>query len=326
MSEPTRTSPARAPGGDHHGARTGALLGASAYLLWGVFPLYFPLLAPAGALEVMLHRVVWTVVVCAVVLTVMRSWSGFVAAVRRPRTLASLSLAAVLIATNWLVYTYGVLSEQVVETALGYYINPIVTVLLGVVVLHERLRRAQWAAVGIGLVAVVVLTIDYGRLPWIALTLSASFGLYGLVKNRVGRGVGALHSLSVETAVLAPPALAVMVWFEVTGRGSLVSEGPGHAAWLVSAGVVTAVPLMLFAAAARRVPLSTMGLLQYLTPTLQLLIGVVVLSEPMPAGRLAGFALVWIALVVLTIDMMAGARRSRLERDAVASASVTSLG
>jgi chloramphenicol-sensitive protein RarD len=304
-------------------------MGAGAYLLWGVFPLYFPLLAPAGALEVMLHRVVWTVVVCAVVMTLIGSWSGFVTAVRHRRSLALLSLAAVLIATNWLVYTYGVLSEQVVETALGYYINPIVTVLLGVVVLHERLRPAQWVAVGIGLVAVVVLTVDYGRLPWIALTLSASFGLYGLVKNRVGRGVGALHSLSVETAVLAPAALAVMVWLEVTGRGSLVSEGPGHAAWLVSAGVVTAVPLMLFAAAARRVPLSTMGLLQYLTPTLQLLIGVVVLSEPMPAGRLVGFALVWTALVVLTIDMMAGARRSRLERDAVSSessAAVTSLG
>ncbi len=301
-------------------------MGAGAYLLWGVFPLYFPLLAPAGALEVLVHRVVWTLVVCALVLTVMRSWSGFVVAVRNPRSLALLSAAAVLIAANWLVYTYGVLSEQVVETALGYYINPIVTVLLGVVVLHERLRPAQWVAVGIGLVAVVVLTLDYGRLPWIALTLSASFGLYGLVKNRVGRGVGALHSLSVETAVLAPAALAVLVWLEVTGRGSLVSEGTGHAAMLASAGVITAVPLTLFAAAARRVPLSTMGLLQYLTPTLQLLIGVVVLSEPMPAGRLVGFALVWTALIVLTIDMLASARRTRLERDALDSASVTSLG
>ena len=301
-------------------------MGAGAYLMWGVFPLYFPLLAPAGALEVMLHRVVWTIVVCAVLLTVMRSWSGFMVAVRDRRALALLTAAAVLIATNWLVYTYGVLSEQVVETALGYYINPIVTVLLGVVVLHERLRPAQWVAVGIGLVAVVVLTVDYGRLPWIALSLSASFGLYGLVKNRVGRGVGALHSLSVETAVLAPAALAVLVWFELTGRGSLMSEGPGHAALLASAGVITAVPLMLFAAAARRVPLSTMGLLQYLTPTLQLLIGVVVLSEPMPVGRLIGFALVWTALVVLTVDMLAAARRTRLERDAPSSASMTSLG
>lgn len=324
MSESTRTSAPEAPAEAGSVARTGALMGAGAYLLWGVFPLYFPLLEPAGAVEILLHRIVWTVLVCAVVLTVARSWASFVAAVRRPRTLVLLSVAAVLIATNWLVYTYGVLSEQVVETALGYYINPIVTVLLGVLVLHERLRPAQWVAIGIGLVAVVVLTVDYGRLPWIALSLSASFGLYSLVKNRVGRGVGALQSLSVETAVLAPVAVAVLVWFEATGRGSLGSEGPGHTALLASAGVVTAVPLLLFAAAARRVPLSTIGLLQYLTPTLQLLIGVLVLNEPMPAGRLVGFALVWTALLVLTVDMLARARRHRLERDALSVTAVTS--
>lgn len=295
-------------------------MGAGAYLLWGVFPLYFPLMAPAGALEVLVHRVVWTAVVCAVVLMLARSWGSVLEVVRRPRTLALLSLAAVLIATNWLVYIYGVLSEQVVETALGYYINPIVTVLLGVFVLKERLSRAQWVAVGIGGVAVVVLTVDYGRLPWIALTLSASFGLYSLVKNRVGRGVGALQSLSVETAVLAPAALALLAWFELTGRGSLVSEGAGHTALLVSAGVVTAVPLLLFASAARRVPLSTIGLLQYLTPTGQLLIGVLVLGEPMPLSRLVGFALVWTALAVLTVDMLARARRQRLERNALANA------
>ncbi len=326
MSESTRTAPTAPSDASAAVARKGALMGAGAYLMWGVFPLYFPLLAPAGPLEVLVHRVVWTALVCALVMTVARSWAGFVAAVRRPRTLALLSAAAVLIATNWMIYIYGVLSEQVVETALGYYINPLVTVLLGVVVLHERLRPLQWVAVGIGLVAVVVLTIDYGRLPWIALSLSASFGTYGLVKNWVGRGVGALHSLSVETAVLAPVALVALVWLEATGRGSFGSEGPAHTALLASAGVVTAVPLLLFAAAARRVPLSTIGLLQYLTPTMQLLIGVLVLHEPMPASRLVGFALVWAALVVLTVDMLARARRQRLERDAVARAAVTSLG
>jgi chloramphenicol-sensitive protein RarD len=289
--------------------RVGVLMGLGAYGLWGVFPLYFTALDPAGPVEILLHRVVWTLVVCAVLLTLTRSWAGALGVVRSGRALAMLAAAAVLIATNWLVYIYGVLSEQVVQTALGYYINPLVTVLLGVLVLRERLRPAQWVAVGVGAVAVAVMAAAYGGVPWIALTLAASFGLYGLLKNRVGRSVGAVHSLSVETAVLAPVALAGVAWLQVDGSATFADLGLGHALLLASTGVATAVPLLMFAGAAGRVPLSTIGLLQYLTPTLQLLIGVAVLGEPMPPARWVGFGLVWLALAVLTVDMLRAGRR-----------------
>jgi chloramphenicol-sensitive protein RarD len=196
----------------------------------------------------------------------------------------------------------------VVEASLGYFINPLVTVLLGVLVLRERLRSLQWAAVGVGTVAVVVLTLDYGRPPWIALTLALSFGLYGLIKNRVGAAVGALASLTTETLVLAPVAAVGLIWFETTGRGHFGANPPWQGLLLASVGVATVVPLLFFAAAARRVPLSTMGLLQYMTPVLQLLCGVVLLGERMAASRWAGFALVWVALVVLTVDSLRTAR------------------
>lgn len=299
----------------------GTLYGAAAYLLWGVFPLYFPLLEPSAPLEILVHRVVWTLVVCVVVLTVLRGWDQVADVVRSPRRLLLLGVASVLIAVNWGVYIYGVNSGQVVETSLGYFVNPIVTVLLGVLVLRERLRRLQWAAVTVGAIAVAVLAVDYGRLPWIALTLAFSFGLYGLLKNRVGRGVGALTSLSVEAALLTPLALAGIVFFEATGRGTFTQEAPGHAAMLVVTGLVTAVPLLFFASAARRVPLTTIGLLQYLAPVLQFALGVFVLSEPMPASRWFGFALVWVALLMLTLDLLRTARsRQRLSRSAEAVA------
>ncbi|GAB2685312.1 EamA family transporter RarD [Thalassiella azotivora] len=304
--------------------RRGTLLGASAYLMWGVFPLFFPLLAPAGAVEILAHRVVWSFLVCAVVLAVLRSWREVTAAFRSGPNLGLLTLGAVLIAVNWGVYIYGVNSGQVVETSLGYFINPIVTVVLGVAVLRERLRPAQWVAVGVGTVAVVVLAVDYGRPPWIALALAFSFGFYGFVKNRVGRGVGAVASLSVETAVLTPLALAFLVWLEATGRGTFTT-GAGttwaHPLLMATTGLVTAVPLLCFAAAARRVPLSTIGMLQYLAPVLQFSIGVLVVGEDMPASRWAGFALVWVALVVLTSDGVRTARsRARLARAAASVA------
>jgi chloramphenicol-sensitive protein RarD len=299
--------------------RRGTLFGAAAYLLWGVFPLYFPLLQPSPPVEILLHRIVWTLLVCLVVLTALRGWRPVLDVTRSPRRLLGLAAAAVVIAVNWGVYIYGVNSGQVVEASLGYFVNPIVTVLLGVLVLHERLRGMQWTAIGIGTVAVVVLAVDYGRLPWIALTLAFSFGAYGLLKNRLGRGVGALASLSVEAALLTPLALAGIVWFEATGRGTFTQDAPGHAVLLVVTGVVTAVPLLFFAAAARRVPLTTIGLLQYLAPVLQFAIGVFVLSEPMPASRWLGFALVWLALAVLTADLLRAQRtRARVARAAVA--------
>ena len=291
-------------------ARTGLTLGLGAYLLWGGFPLYFPLLDPAGAVEIIAHRVVWSLVVCVALLTVTRGWEPFVAAVRHRRTLVLLSLAAALIAVNWLVYVYSVLSDQVVDASLGYFLNPLVTVLLAVFVLGERVRPVQWVALGFGALAVVVIAVGAARLPWIALTLAVSFGLYGLIKNRVGRTVTALAGLGVETAVLSPVALAYIVWLQASGTGHFTGYGTWHAVALMSAGLLTATPLLLFSGAARRLPLRTIGMLQYLTPVLQLLLGLFVFHEHMPAARWIGFALVWVALVIFTVD---GLRTSRLD-------------
>src|SRR4051812_31191642 len=243
----------------------GVLYGVGAYGLWGVFPLYFRLLESSGAVEVVLHRVLWSLLVCLVVVAATRGWRDLRAALGSPRTVTALGVGAVLLALNWGVYVYAVNSGQVVEASLGYYINPLVTVLLGVLVLRERLRRWQWTAVGVGAVAVAVLTAAYGKPPLIALTLAVSFGLYGLIKNRVGASVGALTSLTTETVVLALPAAAVLAWLEVHGQGRFTQDPPWQALLLASSGVATVIPLLMFAAAARRVPLSTIGLLQYLT-------------------------------------------------------------
>lgn len=293
-------------------SRRGVLYGIAAYGLWGIFPLYFLLLERSGAVEVVAHRVLWSLLLCLAIVAAVRGWGELRAALAVPRRVAALGVGAVFLAVNWGVYIYAVNSGQVIEASLGYYINPLVTVLLGVVVLRERLRRAQWVAVGVGAAAVVVLTAAYGRPPLIALTLALSFGLYGLIKNRVGANVGALTSLTTETLVLAPAAAALLVWLELTGRGHFAENPPWQALLLASVGVVTVVPLLFFAAAARRVPLSTVGLLQYLTPTLQLLCGVLLLGEGMSAARWAGFGLVWVALVVLTADSVRSASRRRV--------------
>jgi chloramphenicol-sensitive protein RarD len=294
--------------------RVGVACGLSAYLLWGLFPLYFPLLEPAGGVEIVAHRVLWSLVFVALLLTVVRRWSLVRAAVADRRTVLVLSGAAVLIAVNWLVFVYGVNSGHVVETSLGYFINPLVSVLLGVVFFRERLRVLQWVAVGIAAVAVLVLTVDYGHPPWIALSLAASFGLYGLMKKLVR--VEAAPGLFLETAVVALPAAVGIGVLQSTGAGT-AGQGTGHFLLLMSAGVATAVPLLLFAAATRRVPLSTVGLLQYVTPLMQLAIGVFVYDEPMPPARLAGFAIVWVALAVFTADSLrnarAAGRRARAE-------------
>jgi chloramphenicol-sensitive protein RarD len=283
--------------------------GLGAYLLWGVFPLYFPLLEPAGGLEIVAHRIAWSLLFIALLLTVRRGWTQVRAIVVDRRALLVLAAAAVLIAANWLVYVYAVNSGHVVEASLGYFINPLVSVVLGVLVFSERLRRLQWVAVGIAVLAVVVLTVDYGRPPWIALTLAASFGLYGMMKKLVR--VEAAPGLFVETAVVFVPALVVTGVLEANGNAAFGHAGVGHAFLLVSSGLATAIPLLLFAAATRRVPLSTVGLLQYVTPLLQLSIGVFVYGEPMPPARLAGFAVVWIALAVFTADSLRQAHSNR---------------
>jgi chloramphenicol-sensitive protein RarD len=294
--------------------RRGVLYGVACYLLWGLFPLYWPLLEPAGAIEILAHRIVWSLLVVVTVLAITRSWAWIRPLLADRTTLARMTLAAVLIAVNWATYIWGVNNEHVVETSLGYFINPVVTVLIGVLVLHERLRPVQWVAIGLGTVAVVVLAVDYGRPPWIALILAFSFGTYGLLKKQVGVTVGAVQSLTVETAVLFVPALTYLVVLDAHGDGQLGHSGLGHGLLLASAGIATAVPLLFFASAARRIPLSTLGLLQYLAPVLQFLTGVLLYDEPMPPSRLVGFVLVWAALAVLTFDGIRQGHRTR--RDA----------
>lgn len=230
--------------------------------------------------------------------------------------LGAVTLAGLLIAVNWTIYVGAVVSHQVTEASLGYFLNPIVTVAIGVVVLREKLRRLQWLAVAIGLGAGVYLTVDFGRPPWIAVGLALSFALYGLMKKRIGTSLGAFQSLTSETAVLLPIAIALLVWVGATGGSTFAVDSPGHPLLLASAGVVTAGPLLLFAAAARRVPLVTIGLLQFITPVLQLLCAVLILGETMETSRWIGFGIVWVALLVLTIDSVRsiGTRRRLAER------------
>lgn len=306
---PTVPADSRAPAAS--GNRSGLFFAVAAYGLWGVLPAYFLLLRPSGAVEIVDWRILFSLVFCAIVITLTRSWPALVAIIRQPRLLFMLGLAAILIFVNWLVYVYGTTSGQVVETALGYFINPIVTVLLGVILLRERLRMMQWVAVGISVVAVLILAIDYGALPWISITLPLSFGLYGLVKKRVGGAVDALSGLAIETAWLVPVAIIQLVFVGLGGGITIGSVGTAHTLLLVSAGVVTAVPLLFFASAARRLPLVYLGLVQYLAPVLQFAFGVFVLHESMPPGRWWGFGLVWVALVVLSVDLLASTRTSR---------------
>lgn len=291
--------------------RRGVLLGAVAYGTWGMFPLYWPLLSPAGPLEMLAHRMAWSLVVMLGVLWWLgrRRGTGFAglrAALTSPRQLRLLVLAGLLITANWGAYIWGVTHDRVVETALGYFIGPVVSVLIGVLLLGERLRVAQWIAVGLGTVAVVVLTTGYGELPWIALTLAFAFGLYGLVKKVAA--VPAVESIGVESLLLLPPALGYVIVLESTGTGTFASEGVGHALLLAGAGLISTVPLLAFTGAAIRIPLSMIGLLQYIAPVLQFAIGVLVFREHMPVERWIGFAMVWLALLLLTWD---GVRRSR---------------
>ncbi|HEX8628577.1 MAG TPA: EamA family transporter RarD [Catenuloplanes sp.] len=287
--------------------RRGYAYGLTAYALWGFFPLYFKLLQPASALEILAHRVIWSVSFVSLLLVAMRNVRFLRPLAGQPRALAGIAVAATLIAVNWGTYIYGVNSDRVVETALGYFITPLVIVLLGVTVLRERLRRAQWVAVGIGAMAVAVLTLDYGRLPYIALTLAASFGGYGLVKKRLA--LPPAEGFFVESAVLAVPALAYLVWLGGTGSAVFGHISATHTTLIVISGALTAVPLLLFAGAANRIPLTALGILQYAAPVIQLGCGVLIFHEPMPPARLAGFALVWAALAVFTVDSVRHARR-----------------
>lgn len=287
--------------------RRGLLLGITAYGLWGTFPLYWPLLEPAGAVEILAHRIVWSMLTLGLLVVLFRRTTQVRAILAERRTFLLLASAAAIITVNWTTYIYGVITDKVVETSLGYFINPLVTVLMGVFIFKERLRPLQWAAMGIASLAVVVLTVDYGRLPYIALVLAFTFGTYGLLKKTAD--VGAIESLAVETTVVAPIAVAYLAWLVATGSSSFGTEGTGHALLMMSTGLVTAVPLIAFGAAAIRIPMTTLGLLQYLAPILQFFVGVFVYDEAMPASRWAGFVLVWIALVIFTVEATTHRRR-----------------
>ncbi|MBO4259010.1 EamA family transporter RarD [Streptomyces griseorubiginosus] len=293
--------------------RTGLLNGFAAYGMWGLVPLFWPLLKPAGAVEILAHRMVWSLAFVAVALLCVRRWAWAGELLRQPRRLALVAVAAAVITVNWGVYIWAVNSGHVVEASLGYFINPLVTIAMGVLLLKERLRPVQWAAVGIGFAAVIVLTVGYGQPPWISLTLAFSFATYGLVKKKVN--LGGIESLAAETAIQFLPAVGYLLWLTSRGDSTFTTEGPGHGALLAATGVVTALPLVCFGAAAIRVPLSTLGLLQYLAPVFQFLLGVAYFHEAMPVERWAGFALVWGALCLLTFDAWRTARemRRRLE-------------
>ncbi|MDZ8201381.1 EamA family transporter RarD [Microbacterium sp. SSW1-59] len=296
--------PARARG-------IGGISAFSAYVIWGFLPLYFIALAPTGPWEVVAWRILLSLVFCAILLTAARTWPRLRAVLRSPRLALWTVAAGLLIYVNWQVFVLATLTGHVIETSLGYFINPLFTVLLGVVILRERLRPAQWAAVAVAAVAVVVIVVGYGAFPWIALALTASFGLYGLVKKRIGPSVDAVSGLTLESLWLAPVAVVQLTLVAMSTGITLGAAGPAHAVVLLLAGVVTATPLLFFAAGARRVPLTLIGLLQFVTPILQFAIGVWILQEPMPLERWIGFALVWIALAVLSIDSVIAARGSR---------------
>ncbi|MFE1250538.1 EamA family transporter RarD [Streptomyces sp. NPDC058735] len=295
----------RKPRGERH---IGLLNGFAAYGMWGLVPLFWPLLKPAGAMEILAHRMVWSLVFVGAALLVLRRWAWAGELLRQPRKLGLITVAAAVITLNWGLYIWSVNSGHVVEASLGYFINPLVTIAMGVLLLKERLRPVQWAAVGTGCAAVVVLTLGYGRPPWISLCLAFSFATYGLVKKKVN--LGGVESLAAETAIQFLPALAFLAWLGARGDSTFTTEGAGHAALLASAGIVTALPLVCFGAAAIRVPLSTIGLLQYMTPVFQFLLGILYFHEEMPPQRWAGFALVWLALTLLTWDALRTARRA----------------
>jgi chloramphenicol-sensitive protein RarD len=306
-----------APAPEQNRAREGFLLGLAAYAMWGAFPLFWPLLEPADAVELLAHRVAWSAAIMAVLAVALRKREPLDRILRDRRVLALLLAAACVVSVNWGVYIWSVNHEHVVEASLGYFINPLVTVLMGVLVLGERLRPLQWLSLAVAALAVVGLTIADGHAPYIALTLAFSFGTYGLLRKKAD--VGAVEGLTVETFLLAPLALGYVVWLQASGSGHAFSEGPGHLALLASAGLVTALPLLCFGGAATRVPLTTLGLLQYVAPTLQFLLGITVAGEPMSVSRWIGFAVIWAALAVFSIDSVRSRRQSRLVLEASAA-------
>jgi chloramphenicol-sensitive protein RarD len=277
--------------------------GVGAYLIWGSFPLLIQLSKFASPFETVVWRVVFGFLFAALLVTLTKSWSQILSLVKNPKQLGWVAVAAIFIFINWQVYVVAVVTGNVIETSLGYFINPLVTVMFAVLLLKEKLRRMQWVALSVGFIAVLVLTLDYGRPPWIAIILALSFGTYSLAKNKVGKKVGALQSFTIESAMVLPIAIVQLIVVAFLGPVMLLS-GPMEASVLIGFGIMTAVPLILFGAAASRIPLSMIGFIQYLTPVLQFSAGYFILGEEMPAVRWIGFGLVWVSLVILTTDAL----------------------
>jgi chloramphenicol-sensitive protein RarD len=288
---------------------TGLLLGILGYLFWGLFPLYFALLDQVSPIDVVAHRIIWSLIFISIILLITKQWRSFTQAFNR-RIVLILGSAALFLALNWLVYVYAVSTNQVLQASLGYFINPLISVAMGVVLLKERLRKTQWVAVGIALLAVAVLTVAYGAVPWIALTLGFSFGIYGLLKKYAN--MSSIQSLGIETAVLFPFSIIILMYSISTGSESFAVDGLGITALLIMLGPITALPLLAFGGAATRIPLSTLGLLQYITPIGQFLLGILVFQEVMTESRWIGFILVWVALVVFSVDMYRHTRSNRI--------------
>jgi len=272
----------------------GLLYALGAYIMWGLFPIYWKWLQDVPALQVIGHRIIWSFIMLTIVMLVSRQWTKFRSALT-PRVLGIYSVAGLLLSANWLIYVWGVNTGHIVETSLGYFINPLLSVLLGMIFLGERLRPAQWLPLGLATSGVVYLTVTYGALPWIALSLAFSFGFYGLVKKTAP--LGSLHGLTLETGLVFLPALGYLLFAENSGQGAFGHTDLVSVLLMVGAGLVTTIPLLMFASAARRIPLTMIGLMQYIAPTLQFLLGVLIYKEPFTTTRLVGFSLVWIALI-----------------------------
>ncbi|MFO7171224.1 MAG: EamA family transporter RarD [Chloroflexota bacterium] len=278
----------------------GVLYAAGAYVLWGLLPIFWKALQQVGTIEILGHRIVWGVLVALALLVWRGRWRHLAAALRDWRIVATYTATALLLTANWAVYIWGVNSGNIVETSLGYFINPLVNVVLGVLFLRERLRGGQAVAVAVAALGVLYLTALYGSFPWIALTLALTFGVYGLLRKTAA--LDSLEGFTLETMLLSVPALGYLVWLEGSGDGAFGHAGPWITLLLVCSGALTAAPLLMFAAGARRIPLITLGLLQYIAPTLQFTLGVLVYGEPLSAQRLAGFGLIWLALAIYSLE------------------------
>ena len=289
----------------------GILAGVGAYTLWGLFPIYWKILEQDPAIEILAHRMVWSLVFVAILLTLQKDWRWLGGVLRNRRTALVYTLAAILLAINWFTYIWAVNAGYVVEASLGYFINPLINFLLGVIFLGEKLRGGQVAAVAFAVLGVVYLTVSYGSLPWISLLLAFTFGLYGLIKKTAQ--LESMHGFSLETMVLFLPALGYLLYRQTAGVGAFLYQGTITTLLLILAGPITSIPLLLFGYSARRVPLSMLGFIQYIAPTLQFMLGVFVYHEPFPLSRLVGFSIIWLALLIYTMESVVNNRKPKLK-------------